>query len=70
MTRYEMVQQALFALGATTAREVSEFVRRRHGVRIAPMFIPLIVARLLDRAERSWFCTHVAPSAFALETHG
>jgi len=49
MVKLELVQIALRELGEVTARELSAFIEKTHGVKIEPKFIPLFKASIRDR---------------------
>jgi predicted SprT family Zn-dependent metalloprotease len=49
MTRIDMVQAAMEALGESSAQELAAFVRERFGQTIEPRFVPLFIATVRDR---------------------
>ena len=50
MTKLEMVKDALAQIGDVSAQEISEFVEKKHGVKIEPAYVPIIRAALNDKA--------------------
>jgi hypothetical protein len=49
MTRIEMVEQAMQALGDAGADDLAAFVHKQHGEKIEPRFMPLFLASIRDR---------------------
>ena len=49
MTKLEMVKDALAQIGDVSAQEISEFVEKKHGVKIEPAYVPIIRATLKDK---------------------
>ena len=49
MDRLELVQIAFRELGDVSAQELAAFIEKKHGVKIAPKFIPLYKASLRDK---------------------
>jgi hypothetical protein len=47
--KLELVQIALRELGDVSAEELSSFIKKKHGVKIEPKFIPLYKASLRDK---------------------
>lgn len=49
--KLELVQIALQEIGDVSAQELSSFIEKKHGVKIAPKFIPLYKASLRDKVR-------------------
>lgn len=49
MTKIEMVEQAMQALGDASSESLAAFVEKKHGDKIEARFIPLFVASIRDR---------------------
>lgn len=51
MTKIEMVEKAMQALGEVSAEKLATFVEKKHGEKIDARFIPLFLASIQDRVR-------------------
>jgi hypothetical protein len=70
--KLELVQIALREIGDVSAQELSAFIEQKHGVKIAPKFIPLYKASIRDksRLEAAREAARVSLASIAAEQGG
>jgi len=64
MDKLKLVEAALRELGDASAEQLSAFIQQKHGVRIAPFFIPVFIATIRDKL-RLENVRHAARAAIA-----
>jgi hypothetical protein len=55
MTPMELFRHVLAEIGDVSATELSDYIEKKHGVRIEPLYVPLFKATVqdLDRISRT-----------------